>query len=166
MHAVSTNFAKPTPNLKMTSYYDVTNSVYPFTFSTIRHSTVQYWNLLGGHNQTSSRHRPYPIEKNVLEKILSDLLTLFRKPNRHNLSNKYNNKYNNGFYGGLVVHITDSIIQPKSTKISLIKSVLSAINCNLHFNKEYSVTDGNSYRLTLVLTIDMKDISSVVQNIF
>jgi len=33
MHAVSTNFAKPTPNIKMTSYCDVTNSVYPITLT-------------------------------------------------------------------------------------------------------------------------------------
>jgi len=29
MHTVSTNFAKPTPNIKITSYCDVTNNVYP-----------------------------------------------------------------------------------------------------------------------------------------
>jgi len=42
MHAVSTNFAKPTPNVKMMSHCDVTNSVYPVTLTTIRHSTAQY----------------------------------------------------------------------------------------------------------------------------
>jgi len=38
MHAVSTDFAKPTPNIKMTSYWDVTNIVYPVTVTTMRHS--------------------------------------------------------------------------------------------------------------------------------
>jgi len=41
MHSVSTNFAKPTPNLKMMSYCNATNNVYPVTLTTIRHSTAQ-----------------------------------------------------------------------------------------------------------------------------
>jgi len=39
MHTLSTNFAKPTPNIKMTSYYDVTKSVY---LTIIRLSTAKY----------------------------------------------------------------------------------------------------------------------------
>jgi len=42
MHAVSTNFAKPTPYVKMTSDYDVTNSVCSVVLATICHSTAQY----------------------------------------------------------------------------------------------------------------------------
>ena len=53
MHAVSTNVAKTTLNVKMTSYCDVTNSVYPVTLTTIRHSIAQYYNLLGGINQAA-----------------------------------------------------------------------------------------------------------------
>jgi len=37
------------PNIKMTSCCDVTNTVYPITLTTIRHSAVKYWNFLGGH---------------------------------------------------------------------------------------------------------------------
>ena len=33
----------------MTSYFDVTNSVYPVIFTTIRYSAAQYENLLGGY---------------------------------------------------------------------------------------------------------------------
>ena len=36
------NFAKPTPNVKMTSYCDVKNSVYLVKLTTIHHSTAQY----------------------------------------------------------------------------------------------------------------------------
>jgi len=46
---VSTNFAKPTPNIKMTSCCDVTNSVYPITLTTICQSTAKYWNFFRGH---------------------------------------------------------------------------------------------------------------------
>jgi len=42
MHAVSTNFAKPTANVELMSYCDVTNSVYPVTLTTIRHSAAQH----------------------------------------------------------------------------------------------------------------------------
>jgi len=42
LHAVTTNFAKPTPNIKMTSHRDVTNSVYTITLTIIRHSTAKY----------------------------------------------------------------------------------------------------------------------------
>jgi len=74
MHAVSTNFAKPTPNIKMTSYYDVINSIYP---TIMRLSTAKYWNLLGGiqsrsrpgHHETSSRHWPNLIEKMSLKNV-------------------------------------------------------------------------------------------------
>jgi len=34
--------------MKMTSCRDITNSVYPVTMTTIRHSFAQYWNFLGG----------------------------------------------------------------------------------------------------------------------
>jgi len=59
MHTVSTNFAKPTPHVKMTSYCDVTNSVYPVTLTTTHHSAAPCYNLLGGHTiKQSSRASP------------------------------------------------------------------------------------------------------------
>jgi len=72
------------PNIKVTSYWDTINSVYPISLIIIRHSTAKYYNLLGGvqsgsrpvHHPTSSLHWPNLIEKNVLEKISSDLATL------------------------------------------------------------------------------------------
>jgi len=60
MHAVSTDFAKPTPYVKMTSHCDVTNGVCPVVLATISHSTAQYYNLLGGHTIKQSSRASAP----------------------------------------------------------------------------------------------------------
>jgi len=64
MHVVSTHFAKRWHwNVNITSYCDVTNSVYPVTMTTIRHRSILEFGRGGiqssghpGHHQTYARH--------------------------------------------------------------------------------------------------------------
>ena len=68
-HVASTNFAKIWfANVNMTSYCDVTSSVYPVTTTTIRQcSILQFcrggiqWSSRPRHHQTSARHCSYII---------------------------------------------------------------------------------------------------------
>ena len=78
------HFSKPTPNVKMTSYCNATNNVYPVTLTTIRHSTAQCYNLLKVHTiKQLARASPdlvtpliVPHWKKCPLKISSDVATL------------------------------------------------------------------------------------------
>jgi len=88
---VSTNFAKPMPNVSdvillrhkqpISSYTDQHT---PLHCSTLEFGRGVQSSSRPGHQQISSRHRPYLIEKTVLEKASSDMATLVT-PHHNNL---------------------------------------------------------------------------------